>query len=112
MPVMKLEGKLTEENRDLLGNALDRAQEILHAVSHLKKNKADLVILDIKMPKVDGLEVLRSIKKSNPAIKTVIATGYQSSEVAEETIRLGASDYITKPFDKKIVLKTIGNCLE
>lgn len=81
------------------------------AISYIKDNPADLIILDVKMPKVNGLEVLRDIKQKKPDINVIIATGYQSAEIAEESIRLGASDYITKPFDKENVLKTIGKCL-
>lgn len=81
------------------------------ALEYISNNPIDLIILDIKMPKVTGLEVLRDIKEKKPDINVVIATGYQSAEIAEETIRLGATDYITKPFDKEKVLKTINNCL-
>lgn len=81
------------------------------ALNYIKDNPTDLLILDIKMPKVNGLDALRDIKKEKPAIKVVITTGYQSAEIAEETIKFGASDYITKPFDKENVLKTINNCL-
>ena len=82
------------------------------ALNYMKKIPVDLLILDIKMPKVNGLEVLRSIKHEKPDLNVIIATGYQSAEIAEETIKLGASDYITKPFDREIVLKTIKNCFK
>jgi DNA-binding NtrC family response regulator len=81
------------------------------AVDYVKSNVVDLIVLDIKMPKVNGLEALRSIKSERSDIAVIIATGYQSAEIAEETIKLGACDYITKPFDKENVLKTIKNCL-
>ncbi|NQT07186.1 MAG: response regulator [Candidatus Omnitrophica bacterium] len=82
------------------------------AVKYIKNNPTDLIILDIKMPKTNGIEALREIKKERPNIGVVIATGYQSAEIAEETIKLGASDYITKPFDRKNVLEIIKNCLK
>ena len=81
------------------------------AIDYIKNNPVDLLILDIKMPKLNGLEVLKDVKRTNPDINVVIATGYQSAEIAEETIKFGATDYITKPFDKENVLKTIDNCL-
>ena len=81
------------------------------ALNYIKKNPVDLLILDIKMPKVDGLEVLREIKSKKPDINIVIATGYQSTEMAQETIKFGVTHYITKPFDKENVLKTINNTL-
>lgn len=82
------------------------------AVEHIKNNEIDLLILDIKMPKMNGLEALRDIRKINNDLKIVISTGYQSSEVAEETIKLGATDYITKPFDKDQILSLVKNTLK
>jgi DNA-binding NtrC family response regulator len=61
----------------------------------------DLVILDIKMPKMNGLEVLRRIRHLRPEIPVVMITGYESTDVATEAIHLGANDYITKPFDSQ-----------
>ncbi len=77
------------------------------AIEHIKKNPVDLVILDIKMPKMDGLETLKQIKRTKPAIKVIIATGYKSVETATEATKLGASDYIVKPFESKEVLQAI-----
>lgn len=79
----------------------------LEAIEHIKKNPTDLVVLDIKMPKMDGLETLKHIKKSKPDIKVIIATGYKSVETAAEAVKLGANDYIVKPFESNHVLQTI-----
>lgn len=79
------------------------------------KQKPDigLVLLDIKMPKISGLDVLKHIKKIKPDTKVVIVSGYKSVETATEAVHLGADDYITKPFEKKDVLsvvrKVVGN---
>ncbi len=81
------------------------------AINYINEKPVDLLILDIKMPKVSGLEVLRDIKSQKPDINVIIATGYQSAEIAEETIKYGASDYITKPFDKQNVINTIKKIL-
>lgn len=69
------------------------------AVRYVRWRHLDLLILDIKMPKVDGLEVLRQVKRLKPALKVLIVTGYESSDVAQQAIQLGADGYLTKPFD-------------
>jgi len=77
------------------------------AIEMMKRSPFDLVILDIKMPRRDGLDTLKELKKINPNAKVVIATGYKSVDTAEEAIKLGASDYIVKPFDKSKILETL-----
>ncbi|MCK5013299.1 MAG: response regulator, partial [Candidatus Omnitrophica bacterium] len=57
-----------------------------------------LVLLDIKMPKINGLEILRAIKEKYPELSVIIVTGYKSVETAAEASSLGASGYIVKPF--------------
>ena len=81
------------------------------AIEKTKKEPIDLVILDIKMPKMNGLETLKELKKVSPGIKAIIASGYKSVEVASEVTKLGASDYIIKPFDTSQVLNIINNIL-
>lgn len=66
-----------------------------------------LVLLDIKMPKVNGLETLQKIRESHPDIKTIIITGYKSVETASEASRLGASGYIVKPFKSDEILESV-----
>ena len=77
------------------------------AIRKMKASPVDLVILDIKMPRKDGLETLKELKKINPAAKIIIATGYKSVDTAQEAMKLGASDYIVKPFDRQNVLTTV-----
>jgi len=79
--------------------ALDFAENGIEAISKVKKNTFDLVILDIKMPKISGLEVLKELKKVSPLAKVMIASGYKSVEAASEAVKYGAVDYIVKPFD-------------
>ena len=73
------------------------------AVEYVKRHDPDLVIMDIKMPKMNGLEALSQIKKLKPKIRVMIITGYESDDVAAQAIRLGADDYLTKPFDRETV---------
>lgn len=71
-----------------------------------------LVLLDIKMPKVNGLEVLKTIKEKNPEMNVIIITGYKSVETASEASSLGASGYIVKPFQSDEILGAVGNLLK
>jgi diguanylate cyclase (GGDEF)-like protein len=81
------------------------------ALRLLKRNSFDLVITDIKMPIMDGIQVLRATKAIDPHQDVVVMTGYASTETAVESMKLGASDYITKPFNldqiKIVVAKTL-----
>ncbi len=70
-----------------------------------------LILLDLKMPKVNGLELLKQIKTAFPTQKVIIVTGYQSVDVAKETIALGAVNYVTKPFDSKTILKLVAEVI-
>jgi DNA-binding NtrC family response regulator len=71
----------------------------------------DLLLLDIKMPKLNGLEILTQLKTANPNLKVIMVTGYKSVETATEAIQLGADDYIVKPFDSQDILNKVGRLL-
>ncbi len=75
------------------------AEDGLNGLELMKKNPIDLVILDIKMPGIDGIETLRRIKEINPDVVIVLLTAYGALGTAQKAIRLGAFDYLTKPFD-------------
>jgi len=64
-----------------------------------EKNNIDVVILDIKMPGMDGIEVLKEIKKKFPLVEVIMLTGHGSAETAVEGMKLGAYDYLMKPAD-------------
>ena len=66
-----------------------------------------LVLMDIKMPKVDGLDVLKEMKAKRPGLKVIMVTGYKAVETAGEAARLGASGYIIKPFKSDEILTTV-----
>ncbi|MCD6297312.1 MAG: response regulator [Deltaproteobacteria bacterium] len=65
----------------------------------LEKASIDVVILDIKMPGMDGIETLREIKKQYPLVEVILLTGHGSTETAVEGMKLGAFDYLMKPAD-------------
>ncbi len=69
------------------------------ALRALKESPADIVVLDVKMPGMSGLETLREIKRAYPLIEVIMLTGHANMEVAIEGMDLGAFDYLMKPTD-------------
>ena len=91
--------------RDLLvkilsreGYRIDSVEDGIAALEHLKKQRVDLVISDMKMPRMDGLELLSAIKKNYPEIGVIIMTGFGDTYTVKDALLLGADEYITKPF--------------
>ncbi len=77
------------------------------AVEMVKKNLPDLVIADIKMPEMDGIELLDRLKKQHPDLPVVIITGYAAVDTAVKAMKQGAFDYIIKPFPIEVIEKTV-----
>jgi DNA-binding NtrC family response regulator len=69
------------------------------ALEWLSGNIADVVVLDVRMPGMDGIETLRAIKKLNPLVEIIMLTGHANLEVARKGMELGAFDYLMKPID-------------
>jgi len=69
------------------------------ALEWLSGNVADVVVLDVRMPGMDGIETLRAIKKLNPLVEIIMLTGHANLEVARKGMELGAFDYLMKPID-------------
>ena len=69
------------------------------AIDHLRRHRVDVAALDLRMPDVGGLEVLRAIKAADPDCQVILMTGEATIDSAVEAIKLGATDYLTKPFD-------------
>ncbi len=92
------------EKRDLVILQAFDGQE---ALEKLKKNRnLDVIILDVKMPGMDGLETLREIKKEHPIMEVIMLTGHATVESAIEGMKLGAFDYLMKPCDiDQLILK-------
>ena len=78
---------------------VDGALTVKEAKDLIKNNNYDIAFLDLRLPDGSGLEVLKELKKKNPKTEVVIITAYASHETAVEALKLGAFDYITKPFD-------------
>ena len=81
------------------------------AISVLQQKSFDLVLLDIKMPRVDGFEVLRFLKERYPKTKVIMLTGFADLKNAIESKKLGAEDFVSKPYDLVDLLTTIERVL-
>ena len=84
---------------------VDSGEGALHALANNKD--IGMMFLDIKMPKVSGLDILVQIKKDYPHMKVIMITGYRSSEIAAEATHLGACGYLPKPFKTEELLETV-----
>ncbi|TKJ42323.1 hypothetical protein CEE37_01185 [candidate division LCP-89 bacterium B3_LCP] len=69
------------------------------AITLLKEARPHILLLDIRMPEMNGVEILRKIRSIDNEICIIMITGYHDVEIAQETLKLGASDFITKPID-------------
>jgi two-component system response regulator PilR (NtrC family) len=105
--------------RDVLSIMLKRAGYDIsvasdgdEAIARIEKELFDLVITDLKMPKVGGLDVLKAVKDASPDSVVLLITAFASAESAVEAMKLGAYDYLTKPFQVDEVQLIIRNALE
>ncbi len=81
------------------GHNVEVAQSGVEAVEKIEKDVFDLVLTDLKMPEMDGLALLKTIKGTRPEIMVILMTAFGSIETAVEAMKIGANDYITKPID-------------
>ncbi len=100
---------LSEENKEY---EIEEACDGVEGLEKIKKEEYDLVLCDIKMPKLDGMEVLTSSKKIKPEIPLVMISGHGDLETAVNAMKLGAYDYISKPPDLNRLLNTVRNALD
>ncbi len=100
---------LSEENDTY---EVSQGEDGLAGMELVKKEDYDLVLCDIKMPKMDGVEVLEAAKKIKPEIPFVMISGHGDLDTAVNTMRLGAFDYISKPPDLNRLLNTVRNALD
>ncbi len=100
---------LSEENSKY---EVFEAEDGLVGIEKIKSDDFDLILCDIKMPKMDGVEVLEAVKKLKPEIPIVMISGHGDLDTAVNTMRLGAFDYISKPPDLNRLLNTVRNALD
>jgi DNA-binding NtrC family response regulator len=102
--------KILTEEKDTY--QVDEAEDGSIGYQKIAQNDYDLVLCDIKMPKMDGVELLQAVKKIKPEIPIVMISGHGDMETAIQTMRLGAFDYISKPPDLNRLLNTVRNALD
>ncbi len=100
---------LTEESSTY---KVEDAVDGLQGLEKIRNNDYDLVLCDIKMPKMDGVELLEAVKKIKPEIPMVMISGHGDMETAVHAMRLGAFDFISKPPDLNRLLNTVRNALD
>lgn len=100
--------------RDILKNLLETENYIIdvtsnasEAIHRYNKNKHDLIISDIMMPDIDGIELLKRFKKINKDVKVILITGHASIDNAIQAVKLGAEDFFIKPFENIEILKVV-----
>ena len=112
---------MDDENaqREIISDVLVRARYqvtqaggINDAVEQIEKDRLDLIITDLKMNEGSGIDVLREAKRLSPDTEVIVMTAYGSIESAVEAMRQGAHDYITKPFDRDVLLVSVQKALE
>jgi DNA-binding NtrC family response regulator len=113
----KLRVLLVDDEQDFTESLSERLQlrdveaDVAHdgeqALEVVQAGAPDVMVLDLRMPGIDGLEVLRQVKKSHPKVEVVILTGHGTDKDEEEALRLGASAYLRKPVDVDQLVKTL-----
>ncbi|GAB6886539.1 sigma 54-interacting transcriptional regulator [Desulfothermus okinawensis JCM 13304] len=94
------------------GYEVETAKDGQEAVEMVRQRPFSLILMDVRMSKMSGIDALKEIKKYNPAIPIIIMTAYSSVESAVEALKAGAYDYLTKPLDFELLKITIAKALE
>jgi DNA-binding NtrC family response regulator len=87
------------------------AEDGNRAIREMEQSPADVILLDLRMPGLDGMDVLKTIKQRWPDSEVVVITGYPTIESAKEAVRLGACDYIAKPVGPEEVVKAANEAM-
>lgn len=93
------------------GAVILAAQSGAEALEIARQTRLDLVVLDLKLPDVSGTEILRRIRKIDATVPVIVVTSYGSVETVRTAMKLGAFDYLTKPFDNKEVRRVAREAL-
>src|SRR5207244_4808728 len=106
---------MREALRDTLsteGYGVIAVENAIQAIAELEKQEADLVLADLTLPRVSGLELLDSVRRHWPGLEVIVITGQGSIETAVDAIKRGAYHYVTKPFTPDEILHLVGQALE
>ena len=98
---------LSEEGYDV-----QTVQTGAEGLQRLKDEKFDIILTDLKMPEISGMEVLKRIMESYPDIIVIMMTGYSTVQTAVEAMKLGAYDYIPKPFTPEELIEAVDTALD
>ena len=104
-------GMLVKKILEKKGHEVTNFTEEEEALEHVRSHKMDLAILDIKLKKMTGVEVLEELKKIDASIRIIMLTGYPTLETARESLRLGADEYCVKPIDKEELEEKVASAL-
>ena len=88
------------------------AESVDAAIRQVQEEKPQVVLLDVLMPKTDGIEILRQIKRINPSCEVIMLTGVNSQQLAAKAMDFGAFDFIAKPFDIVDLRQKVKKALE
>ena len=103
---------IVQHELQTLGYEVDVAEDGQVALRMLREKKYDLAILDIFMPNVDGMQVLREVREKDLVKKVIMLTGVNEMKIARESLALGASDFITKPYDINNLIACINRVMK
>ncbi len=103
-----------ESARMILKNRYDvaTAEGALQGYQYLAENPVDLVFIDIKMPKIDGITALKEIKKKHPEVVVILLSAYITHETTQQVLKLGAYKCMRKPFDKDELFDAVKEALK
>ena len=104
--------QMLRETLEAEGYSIVIARDGQEGIRHIKENRFDLVLTDLKLPKKDGIEVLKSSKTENPLAPVIVMTAFGTIETAVAAMKDGAFDFITKPFDTDHLLLLMKRALE
>lgn len=94
-----------------LASQIFEAGDGLLAIEEYKKNRPDLVTMDVNMPRADGLQALKSILQLDPKAKVIMVTSVEQKHIVQEAMKSGAKDYVVKPFERSKVGITVNKVL-
>lgn len=100
-------GEIVKDYLEEYGYETMIAVEAVQGLEIVEKEKPQVILLDVLMPEISGIECLQKIKEVSPEAIVIIVSGMQDEQIAKEAIRYGAYDYITKPFDLEYLRTSI-----
>ncbi|MCR4902184.1 MAG: response regulator [Butyrivibrio sp.] len=88
------------------------AANALEALDYIENNDVDLMLVDIRMPVIDGIELIKRVREKNKKIDCIILSGHAEFEYAQQAVHYGAKDYLLKPIEEETLLQAINTCKE